>query len=189
MVELTSDQFVTGAGFQLSWHSSSKKSAGDITVSSGPYYANTPITFGFSGNADTYSWDFGNNKYSSSSSSTVYYKDAGIYSVQLSTTSLTSCPLLLTASITILADTNSVLNFAAYPNPSAGEFSVSIPKNTGNERLEVYSSLGQLLYKINPAVTDGRIIKMHLDAIYDAMYFITFISDEKPETIRVIISK
>ena len=188
-IELTSDQYVTGAGFQLSWRSTSLKSSDSIQVSTGPYYANSPIDFSFSGNADTYSWNFGDNKFSSVAAPTISYKNAGTYNIQLSTTSATSCSQFITKIITVLADTNPVLNLGAFPNPTTGEFTLTIPKNTGTESIEIYSSLGELMYKINPAVSEGRTLKMHIDALANAVYFVTFISNEEPQTIPVVISK
>lgn len=188
-IELTSDQFVTGAGFQLSWRSSSLKTNDSIIISNGPYYANSTINLSYSGVADTYYWDFDNNSSSTSASPSISYGKAGTYDIQLNTTSTTTCSQVLIKTITVLADTNPVINLAAYPNPNTGDFTLTIPKNTGNESIEVYSALGELMYKITPMASEGRVIKMHIDALANAVYFISFISQDKQETIPIVISK
>ncbi|MFZ9956646.1 MAG: M4 family metallopeptidase [Flavobacteriales bacterium] len=188
LVELTSDPFVAGAGFQLSWKSSAREENGDIILPQGPFYANSPISLGFNGITNSYEWEFGNGRTSTSANPFASYHDAGDYTIKLSTTSQSVCSQLLTKKITVLADTHDY-SFSVYPNPSNGNFTITLPKNTGNEKIEIRSVIGELLYQYTPSLSDGRIFNINADLLSNAVYFITFNSDEKPKTISVVINK
>lgn len=82
------------------------------------------------------------------------------------------------------------ININISPNPNNGNFTIDITSNTNNIKtyhLEVYSTLGQLVYN-KPLTFTSRLQKqMQLEYLSNGIYFIKLISDEGVLNARIII--
>ena len=73
---------------------------------------------------------------------------------------------------------------AAYPNPTKGEFYISVPDENKEIAIEVYSQEGRLILKQKPKVISGR-IKLDLTNNNDGIYMVKVMSNN-PKIIKII---
>lgn len=129
-----------------------------------------------SSTAVSYSWSTGSTSYSASVSPTVTttytvtgFSAAGCFSTTTVTQSVSACLGIEQAA----ASANS---FVVYPNPSNGEFNLSLANVTNGMSLEIYNSIGQVMYRT--PIKDA-VVKINLTALPDGIYHIRIIADNK----------
>ena len=75
-------------------------------------------------------------------------------------------------------------NITTYPNPSKGEFVITIPNNVKTVETEIYNVFGQLISKGNYNVNSGKVL-MNLSNNPNGIYLIKLILEE-PVTLKLI---
>lgn len=139
----------------------------------GTYAPASPMT-GFIGNNPSGTWnlvfvDFFNG-------------DAGVvneWSVELCTT---------TTDVTLGTGSLELSNFALYPNPNKGNFSLSFDSNSGeNINVNVYDISGRLVYNKNYNATSRFNETISLNNVSSGMYLMTVIDGGKRITKKLII--
>jgi len=89
-----------------------------------------------------------------------------------------SIQLDVSTSMENIADNNKIQIF---PNPSQGDFTLEIGSMSGNTELyqmEIYSSIGQLVYKEQVETNANIKMQMHLPNLSDGVYFVHLISQD-----------
>ena len=83
-------------------------------------------------------------------------------------------------------DTKSIINefdFKLYPNPSNGIFSIQM-ENVKNYSIEIYSTLGKVVYSIN----DNSESTLNINHLQTGIYLIKITTDSNTKTKRIIIN-
>ncbi|MBQ0787075.1 MAG: T9SS type A sorting domain-containing protein, partial [Oceanihabitans sp.] len=139
----------------------------------GTYAPASPMT-GFIGNNPSGTWnlvfvDFFNG-------------DTGVvneWSVELCTT---------TTDVTLGTGSLALSNFALYPNPNKGNFSLAFDSNSGeNINVTVYDMSGRLVYNKNYDATSRFNETISLNSVSSGMYLMTVIDGGKRITKKLII--
>lgn len=113
---------------------------------------NATINFSSAGSTGTnFDWDFGDGNSASGAAVAHQYINSGTYTVVLTVTD-NGCTNTDTLTITIGVDNlteNAIdgFSFSIYPNPNQGTFSIEMSKSLGASVLEVFNTLGQLVYE------------------------------------------
>ena len=155
------------ASSSLNWHAVSK--AMSLTVFNMP-----PVSLSISGdtitsnNTGTLQWYFNDTIIPGATSSVYIAKVSGSYTLQVVDSngcSITSNPQIITVSgITEQLPENAV---AIYPNPSTGNWQVTVSRQLTRSTLEVFNAIGQLIYK---AENIGTFSKISLPAVANGVY-------------------
>lgn len=106
--------------------------------------------------ATSYVWDFGDGNSSTDENPTHTYATGGVYNVCLTVTDFCGTDTYC-EDITIVAtgiEEELFLDFEVYPNPNNGQFAVALATNGNNAYLEVFNSLGGLVY--SQSLMDGN---------------------------------
>ena len=112
---------------------------------------NATINFSSAGSTGSnFDWDFGDGNNASGSSVANQYTNSGVYTVVLTVTE-NGCTNTDTLTITIGVDnlnenSENEFSFSIYPNPNQGVFKIELSKLVGTSTLEVFNTLGQLVY-------------------------------------------
>ncbi len=148
--------------------------------------------------ATTYWWDFGDSHTGTGSSVTHTYSPLAQYYVILHVNdSLCNDSVYIvvtTSAITGIKNNNTpVASIKIYPNPNNGEFilsSADIETNTGQLAIEIYNTLGQVVFKTDETVINGELNKtINLQAFDNGIYFLRTDNGKITKTTRLIIQK
>ena len=106
-------------------------------------------------NVTTYTWDFGDGQTSTLTNPQHYYTAAGIYTVKLTATDGTLTDVeqqtINVGNFNGIANTPERISFMIYPNPS-NEY-INIETIATQNKINIYNTLGELLYTSNNANT------------------------------------
>ena len=72
----------------------------------------------------------------------------------------------------------------AYPNPTKDVFEISLPNESGQINVEIYSVLSRLISKKKYDIENGK-IKLNLSSYSSGIYFVKFKLDEA-HTLKVV---
>jgi gliding motility-associated-like protein len=130
-------------------------------------FVNKPVRFydGSYGDADNWSWSFGDNEFSNDQNPLHYYRTSGSYDITLIVTSAHGCSDTLTHSIEVAEDGKLVFPNAFTPNlegPNGGAYSENdhsndvfhpYHENVAEFHMEIYSRWGVLLFETDDVNT------------------------------------
>ncbi len=132
----------------------------------------------------TFAWDFGNGSQSSDISPAYAFTSPGTFEVSLTATSLYGCtqtlyniPVNISAAMEVpLIEKPLACN--VYPNPSTGQFTISLPETTaGKIEIRVLNIYGQLVYQASEKNISE--IKLNLQGSQPGTYLLMIRDDER----------
>ncbi|NJO03538.1 MAG: T9SS type A sorting domain-containing protein [Bacteroidia bacterium] len=136
-----------------------------------------------SADAQSFSWDFGDNQISTEESPTHVFQNPGIYVVRLQATNEMGCGTIFSRNIVVWdvltpIEDPVVRNVSIYPNPTSGLASVSWEaENLSDLNVQVYDLLGNtVLEKFN---LNGQIISLDMQHLTAGVYMIMIQSKDR----------
>ncbi len=148
---------------------------------------------------DGYQWNFGGINYVTeftTPSFTFPAADSGSTYICLKCDDDSTCPECINIKIpgNYSGNTNTGINVVTennnsiyvFPNPNNGQFSLTVDMISGNPKLEIYNTVGQLVYH-SATINNKELINLSNQSA--GMYFIYLKSDESVEIGKVLITK
>ncbi len=177
----------------ISWQAvNSNIPTGTIAFSPTSIEVGEQVSFSYSNNMDTYSWDFNDGTISPLAAPTHSFTAAGTYNVSVTVTDDSGCPLTVKVPVKVDEASSSVLethsgDVKVWPNPSNGEVSIDLGQNSKYTQVEVYSAYGEKVFMQNLA--SGSIAKLSLSHLSDGMYYIKLSSASEVNTVPLVLQK
>ena len=134
-------------------------------------------------------WDFGDQMTSDNQNPTHLFLNNGTYNVKLTVDN--GCGIeskTKSVSISLATYINSINDEFAnnlFPNPNDGNFTLSIDSKANYEELEIYNSIGLIVYKSNIDIGE-KIIKIDISGLSAGMYLIKLKSEKNNSNIKFI---
>lgn len=137
-------------------------------------------------------WAFQNSTSAVSQNPEVKFTTAGNYSVALTATNSIGSNTKTSASCITLTGINEVENNNAvsmFPNPAAGSVTliINMPKN--NMQVNVYNTLGEVVYTTSAIKSAGDKFDINLSEFNNGIYLVEVKSDNKVSTKRLVVNK
>lgn len=148
-------------------------------------------TTGASG-TPTYAWDFGDANTSTDSDPTHIYGAIGTYYVTLTVTNECGSDTFgdsITLSSVGLNDMFATGDVSVFPNPSTGEFTISMDVLTSTDvEIRIENVLGAIVYESTPGVIEGvHTEEVNLGGSPAGMYFIRILAGEGQLVKKIIL--
>lgn len=84
-------------------------------------------------------------------------------------------------------DIDKSYSWKVFPNPSDNVITITVPKNTSDGAFKIYDAMGKLIKEIQPQYSQAS-IQVDLNGLPAGMYFVSFISDGKVETQKLVLN-
>ena len=141
--------------------------------------------------ATSYSWSFGDGGSSSLGSPSHTYTTAGTYSVVLTGTlgnCSTSDTITINVGFTGLEEVNLEQAVNLYPNPSNGEFNLSLNFSTEQDvEIRIFNTIGELLALRTMNNTSNSVVEFNLNNNAEGFYFVNIKTNNESITKRISI--
>lgn len=132
---------------------------------------------------NTYQWDFNGDGYyeytGSTGNASTLYNSTGTFHAVLAVT-LNGCIVTDTILIEVVAPIGILENIVEqnlmlYPNPNSGSFSVMVTNIPGRLNLEVYNSIGQVIFQSTEFLKPHYTQDVQMPIVADGIYYVRFV--------------
>ena len=145
------------------------------------------------GNATTYSWDFGDGASSTDANPTHTYATEGNFTVCLTVTNVDGCSDVVCDTVTIIASVIAENSFGSnlnvFPNPTANQVTVAMDQLTaGNVALELRDMRGRVILQETIASAGSINHVLQLENVEDGLYVIALTKDGQSIQKRLVVA-